>query len=113
VESAADLNARANAVAAIYSKVALLTSDALGGSNVAAGGAAQTVTYTAGGAAGPTSDHAPIDGIAWSGVNTFTLAEPATHVGLLVGSVVYRTQALPSPVGPGSVPFVHCVGPAA
>ena len=112
MESSADLNARADAVAALYDEVALLTSDALDGSNVADGGTAQTVTYTAGGAAGPMSEHAAIDGIAWSGVNAFTLTEAATHVGLLVGSVVYRTEALPSPVGPGVVPFVHGVGPA-
>ena len=113
MESPADLNARADAIAAIYDEVALLTSEGLDGSNVAAGGDPQAVTYFAGGAEGATSDHAAIDGIAWSGVNDFTLSEQATHVGLLVGGVVFRTEALPYRVGPGPVPFVHRVGPAA
>jgi len=108
------LNARADAVAALYDEVVLLKSDVLTlGSNVAAGGAAQAVTYHAAGTDGPTSDHAAIDGIAWSGVNTFNLTEQATHVGLIVSAVVRRTEALPSPVGPGPVPIVHRVGPAA
>ena len=111
--SAADLNARADAVAGLYDTVALLTSEALGGANVASGGTAQTVTYHAGGAEGPVaSDHPAIDGLAWSGVNSFTLAEVATHVGLVVGSTVVRTVELPVPLGPGVVPFVHGVGPA-
>ena len=114
MESATDLNARADAVAALYDEVVLLTSDALTmGSNVAAGGAAQAVTYHAAGTEGPTSDHAAVDGIAWSGVNTFNLTEQATRVGLIVSAVVRRTEALPYPVGPGLVPFVHRVGPAA
>ena len=114
VESATDLNARADAVAALYDEVVLLKSDVLTlGSNVAAGGAAQTVTYHAAGTEGPTSDHPAIDGIAWSGVNTFNLTEQATHVGLIVAAVVRRTEALPYPVGPGPLPFVHRVGPAA
>jgi hypothetical protein len=112
VESAADLNARADAVAALYVEVALLTSDALTGTNVADGGDPQAVTYTPAGDEGPTSDHAPIDGLAWSGVNDFTLTEVATHLGLLVGGVVVRTVELPTRVGPGPVPFVHGIGPA-
>ena len=113
VESPADLNARADAVAAIYDEVALLTSEGIDGSNVAGGGDPQAVTYFAGGVEGPTSDHAAIDGIAWSGVNDFDLSEEATHVGLLVGGVMFRTQPLRHKVGPGPVPFVHRVGPAA
>jgi len=113
VQTAADLNLAADKMATMYTHVALLTSDALGGGNVAAGGAAQAVTYGAGGAAGPTSDHAAIDGIAWSGVVTFTLTVAATHVGLIRGGVVHHTDPLPTSVGPGSVPFVHGIGPSA
>jgi len=113
VQTAADLNLAADKMASMYTHVALLTSDALGGANIAAGGAAQAVTYGAGGAAGPTTDHAAIDGIAWSGVVDFTLTATATHVGLLRSGVVHHTEALPTSVGPGSVPFVHGIGPSA
>ena len=113
MQSTADLNLAAEQMAAMYTHIALLTSDALGGANVAAGGAAQAVTYGAGGAAGPTTDHAAIDGIAWSGVVTFTLTEPATHVGLMRGGAVHHTDPLPTSVGPGTVPFVHGIGPSA
>ena len=113
MQSTADLNLAAEQMAAMYTHVALLTSDALGGGNVAAGGAAQAVTYGAGGVAGPTTDHAAVDGIAWSGVVTFTLTVPATHVGLMRSGVVHHTEALEYPVGPGVVPFVHGIGPSA
>ena len=113
MQTAVDLNYAAEQMAAMYTHVALLTSDALGGGNIAAGGAAQAVTYGAGGAAGPTTDHAAIDGIAWSGVVNFTLTVPATHVGLMRGGAVHHTEALPTSVGPGVVPFVHGIGPSA
>lgn len=112
MESVADLNARADAVAALYEGVALLTSEELDGTNIAAGGEPQAVAYTPGGDAGPTSDEPGIDGLAWSGVNPFDLDELATHVGLLVGGVVVRSVELPHALGPGPVPFVHGVGPA-
>lgn len=112
MDSVADLNARAEAVAAIYDQVVLLTSEGMDLTNVATGGDPRAVTYGAGGADGPTSDQPGIDGLCWSGVNPFELDEPATHLGLLQGGVVFRTVALDSPVGPGSVPFVHGVGPA-
>jgi hypothetical protein len=113
VQTAFDLNYAAEQMAAMYTHVALLTSDALGGGNVAAGGAAQAVTYGAGGAAGPTTDHAAVDGIAWSGVVNFTLTVVATHVGLIRGGVVHHTDPLDHAVGPGVVPFVHGIGPSA
>lgn len=113
MQTAADLNAAADLMATLYDEVALLTSDALDGSNVAPGGGAQSLTYTAAGAPGPSSDHAAIDGIAWSGVNAFTLSGVATHVGLLRAGVVHHTERLPRPVGPGSVPYVHGIGPSA
>lgn len=117
MDSVADLNARAEAVAAIYDEVVLLTSEGMDLTNVATGGDPQAVTYGAGGVAGPTSDEPGIDGICWSGVNSFDLGEPATHFGLLVGGVVYRTFRIADhssdagTVGPGVVPFVHGVGP--
>jgi len=113
VQTAADLNLAADKMASMYTHVALLASDALGGANVAAGGAARAVTYGSGGAAGPTSDTPAVDGIAWSGVVNFTLTEVATHVGLIRGGVIHNTDALEHGVGPGVVPFVHGVGPSA
>ena len=113
MQTAADLNLAADKMASMYTHVALLTSEALDGLNVAAGGAAQAVTYGAGGVAGPTTDHAAIDGIAWSGVVNFTLTGVAFYVGLMRSGVVHHTEALEFPVGPGVVPFVHGIGPSA
>ena len=113
MQTAADLNYAADLDASMYTHVALLTSEELGGANVADGGAARTVSYGDAGDEGPTSDHAAIDGIAWSGVVNFTLTEPATHVGLIRGGVVHLTDPLPTAVGPGDVPFVHGIGPSA
>lgn len=113
MQTPADLNVAADLMATLYDEVALLTSDALDLANVADGGDPLALTYTAAGVAGPTADHAAIDGIAWSTVNAFTLTGVATHVGLLRSGVVHHTEPLPRPVGPGSVPFVHGVGPSA
>jgi hypothetical protein len=114
VQTPADLNALADAQAALYDEVELYTADpGLTGANVATGGEAAAITFGAGGADGPTSDHAAVDGIAWSSVVSFTLTDTATHFGLLDGGVFRRGHPLPSPLGPGSVPFVCGLGPAA
>lgn len=113
MQSVADLNAAADLMATLYDEVAFLTSDALDGANIAGGGDPLPLTYTAGGVPGPLSEHAAVDGIAWSGVNDFTLSEQATFVGFLRGGVVHLTEPLPHPVGPGPVPYVHGIGPGA
>jgi len=114
VQSVDDLNAVADLMATLYDEVALLNSESLDGSNVVAGGAAQALSYSAAGVAGPSGRDTPaLDGIAWSAVVPFTLTEVATFVGFLRGGVVQLTERLPNPVGPGSVPYVHGIGPLA
>ena len=113
MQTAADLNAAADLMATLYDEVALLTSEGLDGSNVADGGDPVALTYSPAGDAGPLSDHPAIDGVAWSGVCTFTLVDVASHVGFLRSGVVHRTERLPHVVGPGSVPYVHGIGPSA
>jgi hypothetical protein len=110
MQTADDLNANADAIAALYAGVALFLDEA--GTTVADGGAEQAVTFLAGGVA--RSDVAGVDGIAWSNDVPFTLTETATHFGLYFpGNVLARVHPLPHPVGPGSVPFACGVGPAA
>ena len=113
MQSVDDLNFKADLDATLYDEVALLTSEGLDGTNVADGGDPLPLTYGAAGAAGPTEESPAIDGIAWSGVNSFDLDEAATYVGLLRGGVVHFTERLPNPVGPGPVPYVHGIGPGA
>lgn len=109
-----DLNAGADAIAGLYDEVALFTADpGLDGSNLADGGDPVAITFGAGGDAGPTSDHAAVDGIAWSDVVTFTLTEAATYFGLYSSSSFRRGVKLAHAVGPGEVPFTCGVGPAA
>lgn len=112
MQSTADLNAAADKQAELYTHVALLTSEDLDGSNVASGGTAQAITYGDAGVAGPSSEQPAVDGIAWSGVNSFTLAEVATHAGFIRGGVVHYTEPV-GRLGPGVVPFVHGIGPSA
>lgn len=113
MQTAADLNAAADLMATLYDEVALLTSDALDLAHVAVGGDPVALTYNAAGADGPTSECPGVDGIAWSDVCDFTLTEEASFVGFLRAGVLHNTQALPNPVGPGSVPYVHGIGPGA
>ena len=114
MQSVDDLNAAADLMATLYDEVALLTSESLDGDNIADGGDPLPLTYGDAGDAGPLADHVAVDGIAWSGINAFTLAEVATHVGFLRGGIVHNTRPLPSGgVGPGSVPYVHGIGPSA
>lgn len=113
MQSTDDLNAAADKQAELYDEVVLLTAEDLDLSNVADGGDPQSITYGAAGDEGPTSDTPAVDGIAWSDVVPFTLGEPATFVGLLRSGVLHYTEALSSPVGPGSVPFIHGIGPGA
>jgi hypothetical protein len=109
VQTAADLNANADAIAALYDGVALFTDAA--GTTVADGGELEAVTFLDAG--DPRSDVAGVDGIAWSNDVAFTLAEVATHFGLYSGATLARVHPLPHAVGPGSVPFACGVGPAA
>jgi hypothetical protein len=109
MQTADDLNANADAIAALYDGVALFTDEA--GTTVADGGAEQAITFLAGGAA--RSDYAGVDGIAWSNDVPFTLTEVATYFGLYSGATLARVHPLPHSVGPGSVPFACGVGPAA
>jgi hypothetical protein len=109
VQTAADLNANADAIAALYDGVALFM-DA-DGTTVAGGGDEQAITFLAGGVA--RSDYAGVDGIAWSNDVPFTLTDVATHFGLYSDSTLARVHPLPHSVGPGSVPFACGVGPAA
>ena len=114
MQSVDDLNAVADLMATLYEEVAMLTSEELGGANFAGGGDPLPLAYGGGGVAGPSGSDTPaLDGINWSGVNPFNLTEVATHVGLLRGGVVQLTERLPNPVGPGSVPYVHGIGPLA
>ena len=113
-----DLNALADAQAALYDGVALFTADpGIDGSNVAAGGEEQAVTFSAAGTEGSTADHVAIDGGCWSSVVMFTLDEGvvATHFGLYSGGVFRRGELLPGgvKVGPGLVPFSFLLGPSA
>lgn len=114
MQSVADLNAAADDDAARFTHVALLTSDLLDGSNVADGGAAQAVTWSPAGDAGPLPETPALDGIAWSSVLSFDLNETATHFGLVRSGVVHFTDRLPHPMGPGTdLPYVQGVGPGA
>jgi hypothetical protein len=114
MQTPADLNANADAIASLYDGVALFTADpGVDGSNLAGGGDVQAVTFSAGGAAGATADYAAVDGIAWSGLVSFTLTEKATHLGLYSGATFMRGEPLPAPLGPGDVLFAFGVGPAA
>lgn len=118
MQTVADLNALADAQAPLYDGVALFTADpGIDGSNVAAGGEEQPVTFSAAGTEGPTDEHAAIDGGCWSSVVDFDLDDGvvATHFGLYSGGVFRRGQELPGgvSVGPGPVPFSFLLGPAA
>lgn len=113
MQSVDDLNATADLMATLYDEVALLSSEGLDGTNVVAGGDPLAITYGTAGAAGPTEETPAVDGIAWSSVAAFELTGVATFVGLLRGGVVHHTERLPHPVGPGSVPYVHGIGPGA
>ena len=100
-------------MATLYDEVALLTSEALDGTNVADGGDPLPLSYSPAGTDGPLEEHPAIDGIAWSDVCDFTLTEAATFVGFLRSGVVHHTEPLPNPVGPGPVPYVNGIGPSA
>jgi hypothetical protein len=109
MQTAADLNANADAIAALYDGVALcLDAD---GTTVADGGTMQAVTFLPAG--DPRSDVAGVDGIAWSDDVDFTLTEAASYFGLYSGVTLARVHPLPHSVGPGDVPFACGVGPAA
>jgi hypothetical protein len=112
-QTAADLNAGADAQAALYDEVGLYTSDDLDVPTVADGGAPVAVSFSPAGDAGPTDDQGAVDGIAWADINTFTLTEAATHFGLWTGAELRRLEPLPHPVGPGEIPFTFGLGPAA
>lgn len=114
MQSVDDLNYKADRDADLYDEVAMLTSEGLDGTNVAAGGDPLPLTYTAAGTEGPLGEHPAVDGIAWSTVNSFDLDEAASHVGFLRGGVVHNTKPLPNGgVGPGPVPYVDGIGPMA
>lgn len=113
MQTAADLNAAADLMATLYDEVVMLNSEGLDGTNVVTGGDALPLTYSAAGTEGPTEETPAIDGIAWSGVNAFELDDVATYVGLRRDGVTHRTERLPHPVGPGSVPYIHGIGPMA
>lgn len=114
MQSVDDLNAAADLMATLYDEVAMLSSEDLGGANVVGGGDPLPLTYGVAGVAGPAGDDTPaLDGIAWSSPVAFSLTEVATFVGFLRGGVVHHTEKLPIPMGPGSPPYVHGIGPLA
>ena len=118
MQTVADLNALADAQAALYDGVALFTADpGLDGSNVAAGGEEQAVTFSAAGTEGPAAEHVAIDGGRWSSVVNFDLDDGviATHFGLYAGGVFRRGELIAGGIklGPGLVPFSFLLGPSA
>ncbi len=86
-----------------YDGVALFT-DATG--TVAGGGAVQSVTLGASGAAGPNpSQHPATPGRRYTtAAVSFTLTEAATHYGWFVGATLHRVAPLRTAIGPGG-PF--------